>query len=209
MDADGMAVSLTATLGGAVRVRLRGARARVSPEQRDDVVRSAPGPEDLAGPRTPGAPRGGAGDPCFGTAHRGAVVGSPGGRRLISAVTIGVARLVDRAASVQEAMGGPGFHADEGPVTLDIRTPDYRRVAAGLEKRGHDVLVRQETALTGHFGRASGILRKQGSDGISLRARSGSRPCGHRSRGGAPVFRPAPHAVGGRDPWPGQLCRGN
>ncbi len=86
-----------------------------------------------------------------------AVVGSPGGRRLISAVVMGVARLVDRGATIQEAVGGPGFHADVGPLTLDERTPDCGSVARGLERRGHQVLVRRETALTGHFGRASGI----------------------------------------------------
>lgn len=86
-----------------------------------------------------------------------AVVGSPGGRRLISAVTMAVARLVDRGQAVQDAVGEAGFHADEGPLTLDERTADCEALAHGLAARGHRVLVRRETALSGQFGRASGI----------------------------------------------------
>ena len=86
-----------------------------------------------------------------------AALGAPGGRRLISAVALTLARLRDRDASMQEAAGGPGFHADTGPVFLDERTPDCAGVAAGLRRRGHEVAVRRESALTGNFGRSSGI----------------------------------------------------
>ena len=167
MDAGGMAVSLTATLGG--RFGSAFAAPGLGYPLNNGMMWFDPRPGRRISP-APGRRALHAAAPAilFRDGSPWAVLGSPGGRRLISAVAIGVARLVDRAASVQEAVGGPGFHAEEGPVTLDVRTPDYRRVAAGLEERGHEVLVRQETALTGHFGRASGILRKEGSDGISF-----------------------------------------
>ena len=167
MDADGMAVSLTATLGGrfgsafavpGLGYPLNNGMMWFDPRP-GRRISLAPGRRALhaAAPAI-----------LFRDGSPWAVVGSPGGRRLISAVAIGVARLVDRKAPIQEAVGGPGFHADDGPITLDARTPNCHGVAAGLENRGHEVLVRQETALTGHFGRASGILRNPEADGISL-----------------------------------------
>ena len=169
MDAAGMAVSLTATLGG----RFGSAFAvpglgyplnngmmwfdprpgrRISPAPRRRALHAA-APAILLRDGVPWA-----------------VVGSPGGRRLISAVTLAVARLADRGASIQDAVGSSGFHADVGPLTLDERTPDCGAVARDLEERGHQVLVRRESALTGHFGRASGIRRRAAPDGIRFEA---------------------------------------
>ncbi len=167
MDAGGMSVSLTATLGG--RFGSAFAASGLGYPLNNGMMWFDPRPGRRVSP-SPGRRALHAAAPAilFRDGSPWAVVGSPGGRRLISAVAIGIARLVDRGAPIQDAVGGPGFHADEGPITVDARTPDYRRVVTGLEKRGHEVLVRQETALTGHFGRASGILRKRETDGISL-----------------------------------------
>ena len=167
MDAGGMSVSLTATLGG--RFGSAFAAPGLGYPLNNGMMWFDPRPGRRVSP-SPGRRALHAAAPAilFRDGSPWAVVGSPGGRRLISAVAIGIARLVDRGAPIQDAVGGPGFHADEGPITVDARTPDYRRVVTGLEKRGHEVLVRQETALTGHFGRASGILRKRETDGISL-----------------------------------------
>ncbi len=156
MDADGMAVSLTGTLGG--RFGSAFAAPGLGYPLNNGMMWFDPRPGRRISP-APGRRALHAAAPAI-LLRDGvpwAVVGSPGGRRLISAVVMGVTRLVDRGASIQEAVGGPGFHADVGPLTLDVRTPDCASVARGLEERGHQVLVRRETALTGHFGRASGI----------------------------------------------------
>ena len=156
MDADGMAVALTGTLGG--RFGSAFAVPGLGYPLNNGMMWFDPRPGRRISP-APGRRALHAAAPVI-LLRDGvpwAVVGSPGGRRLISAIVMGVARLVDRGASIQEAVGGPGFHADVGPLTLDERTPDCASVARGLEGRGHQVLVRRETALTGHFGRASGI----------------------------------------------------
>ena len=165
MDADGMAVALTGTLGGRFGSAFAvpglgyplnngmmwfdprpGRRISPAPDRR---ALHAAAPAILLRDGVPWA-----------------VVGSPGGRRLISATAAGVARLVDREASIQDAVGSAGFHADVGPLTVDERTPHCGAVVRGLEARGHRVLVRRETALTGHFGRASGIRRCAAPDGV-------------------------------------------
>ena len=156
MDADGMAISLTGTLGG--RFGSAFAVPGLGYPLNNGMMWFDPRPGRRISP-APGRRALHAAAPAI-LLRDGApwaVVGSPGGRRLISAVVMGVARLVDRGASIQEAVGGPGFHADVGPLTLDERTPDCGSIAHGLAERGHRVLVRRETALTGHFGRASGV----------------------------------------------------
>ncbi len=158
MDADGMAVALTGTLGG--RFGSAFAVPGLGYPLNNGMMWFDPRPGRRISP-APGRRALHAAAPTI-LLRDGvpwAVVGSPGGRRLISAAALGVARLVDRGASMQDAVGGSGFHADVGPLTLDERTPDCGQVARGLEARGHRVLVRRETALTGHFGRASGIRR--------------------------------------------------
>ncbi len=173
MDSGGMAVSLTATLGG--RFGSAFAAPGLGYPLNNGMMWFDPRPGRLISP-APGRRALHAGAPAI--LSRGAfpwaAVGSPGGRRLISAAALGVARLVDRDVSVQDAVGGPGFHADLGPLTLDERTSDCRAIAHGLEARGHEVLVRRETALSGHFGRASGILR--GSAGEETRFEPGVDP---------------------------------
>ncbi len=156
MDAEGMAVSLTGTLGG--RFGSAFAVPGLGYPLNNGMMWFDPRPGRRISP-APGRRALHAAAPAI-LLRDGipwAVVGSPGGRRLISAVVVGVARLVDRGTSIQDAVGGPGFHADVGPLTLDERTADCASVARDLEERGHQVLVRRETALTGHFGRASGI----------------------------------------------------
>ncbi|MDE2881168.1 MAG: gamma-glutamyltransferase [Acidobacteriota bacterium] len=165
MDADGMAVGLTGTLGG--RFGSAFAVPGLGYPLNNGMMWFDPRPGRRISP-APGRRALHAAAPAI-LLRDGvpwAVVGSPGGRRLISAVAMGVARLVDRGASMQDAAGGPGFHADAGPLTLDERTPDCGSVARGLEGHGHQVLVRRETALTGHFGRASGIRISEAGGGI-------------------------------------------
>jgi len=167
MDADGMAVALTGTLGGRFGSAL--AVPGLGYPLNNGMMWFDPRPGRRISP-APGRRALHAAAPAI-LLRDGApwaVVGSPGGRRLISAVVMGVARLVDRGASIQEAVGGAGFHADVGPLTLDERTPDCASIAPGLGRRGHEVLVRRETALSGHFGRASGIRISAAGGGIRL-----------------------------------------
>lgn len=163
-DADGMAVALTGTLGG--RFGSAFAVPGLGYPLNNGMMWFDPRPGRRISP-APGRRALHAAAPAIllRDGKPWAVVGSPGGRRLISAVAMGVARLVDREASIQDAVGGAGFHADVGPLTLDERTPDCDAVARGLEDRGHQVLVRGESALTGHFGRASGIRMTSVPDG--------------------------------------------
>ena len=165
MDADGMAVALTGTLGG--RFGSAFAVRGLGYPLNNGMMWFDPRPGRRISP-APGRRALHAAAPAIllRDGEPWAAVGSPGGRRLISAVVMGVARLVDRGASIQDAVGGPGFHADLGPLTLDERTPDCGSVARGLEALGHQVLVRRETALTGHFGRASGIRISGAGGGI-------------------------------------------
>jgi gamma-glutamyltranspeptidase/glutathione hydrolase len=167
MDAGGMAVSLTATLGG--RFGSAFAVPGLGYPLNNGMMWFDPRPGRRISP-APGRRALHAAAPAIllRDGDPWAVVGSPGGRRLISAVVMGVARLVDRGADIQDAVGGAGFHADTGPLTLDERTPDCRALAEGLKARGHHVLVRRETALTGHFGRASGIRRRSAPAGVRL-----------------------------------------
>ena len=165
MDAGGMAVALTGTLGG--RFGSAFAVPGLGYPLNNGMMWFDPRPGRRISP-APGRRALHAAAPAI-LLRRGvpwAVIGSPGGRRLISAAAMGVARLVDREASIQDAVGSAGFHADVGPLTLDERTPDCGAVAGGLEDRGHQVDVRRETALTGHFGRASGIRICSSPDGI-------------------------------------------
>ncbi len=158
MDADGMAVSLTATLGA--RFGSAFSVAGLGYPLNNGMMWFDPRPGRRISPG-PGKRALHAAAPAL-VFHRGAptaVVGSPGGRRLISATVMLLARHLDRGLPVAEAAAAAGLHVDAGPVFLDERTPACREVAAALERRGHVVQVEQETALTGHFGRAGGIQR--------------------------------------------------
>ncbi len=169
MDDAGMAVALTATLGG------RFGAAFTAPGLGYPLNNGMMWFDPRPGRRISAAPgrralHAAAPVLAFEDGILRAAAGSPGGRRLISAVAMTLARLVDRGSSIAEAAGGPGFHREEGPLFLDERTPGYTAVARGLEARGHEVLVRRETALTGHFGRASGIRRAEHPAGVCFEA---------------------------------------
>ena len=178
MDRTGLSVSLTATLGGrfgsAFTVPGLGYPLNngmmwfdprpgrlISPGPGKRALHAAaptlvfagdPPPSDVRPDDSPPASPGPAAAPV-------AVLGAPGGRRLISAVALTAARHLGRGAPIREAATAPGLHADGGPVFLDERTPECDRVAAALRARGHRVVVCEETGLTGHFGRGSGITR--------------------------------------------------
>lgn len=167
VDRDGMAVSLTATLGG--RFGSAFAVPGLGYPLNNGMMWFDPRPGRRISP-APGRYALHAAAPAlvFEEGNLQVVAGSPGGRRLISAVVLLLARFLGRGRPMVRAAGGPGFHADTGPLTLDERTPEAGAVAGGLEARGHEVEVVAESALTGNFGRASGIARSLAGDFMRL-----------------------------------------
>lgn len=93
-----------------------------------------------------------------------ATIGSPGGRRVITAIYQIVANLLDFKMGIQPSIAAPRIHT-EGPAT-EISTRFPSEVISGLESMGHQVLRREDTLAATHFARPSGIV----VDGDELRA---------------------------------------
>lgn len=158
MDASGLSVSLTATLGG--RFGSAFAAPGLGYPLNNGMMWFDPRPGRRISP-SPGrlALHAAAPTLVFEEGRPVAALGAPGGRRLISAVALLAARLYDRGSAVRDAAAGPGLHVDDGPLFLDERTLEYEAVAGALRSRGHEVLRCEETALGGFFGRPSGTTR--------------------------------------------------
>ncbi len=158
VDQDGMAVALTATLGG--RFGSAWTASGLGYPLNNGMMWFDPRPGTRIS-TVPGrrALHAAAGVLAFDDAGLAGVAGAPGGRKLISAASLLLARVFEQGASMPEAAGGARMHADVGDLALDERTPDLFRIAKGLRDRGHTVRIVEETVLTGHFGRASGLLR--------------------------------------------------
>ena len=153
----------------------------LSPQQRNDVVRPAGGPQDFPGSRGRRALHAAA--PAVlhpqrqTVGHRG-IARRDGGSFRRSPMA--VARLVDREAGMQEAAGGRGFPRGRGS-----RSP-WMRGLLTVEKRGAGPRRARITGCScgGKVGAdrtlsavASGIrIRDQGPKGISFRAGGGSGP---------------------------------
>ena len=158
MDASGLSVSLTATLGG--RFGSAFAAPGLGYPLNNGMMWFDPRPGRRISP-SPGrlALHAAAPTLVFEGGRPAAALGAPGGRRLISAVALLAAGLYDRGLPVRDAAAGPGVHVEEGPLFLDERTPGFAAVADALRGRGHEVVRCEETALGGFFGRRSGITR--------------------------------------------------
>lgn len=158
MDASGLSVSLTATLGG--RFGSAFAAPGLGYPLNNGMMWFDPRPGRRISP-SPGrfALHAAAPTLAFEEGRPAAALGAPGGRRLISAVALLVARLYDRGSAVRDAAAGPGLHVEDGPLFLDERTLEYEAVAGALRSRGHEVVRCEETALGGFFGRPSGTTR--------------------------------------------------
>jgi gamma-glutamyltranspeptidase / glutathione hydrolase len=84
-----------------------------------------------------------------------AAIGSPGGRRVISAVYQILVNMIDFDKSVQEAISAPRAHSEGRRTEISTRFPS--EVIEHLERIGHDVVRREESLSTSFFARPSGI----------------------------------------------------
>ncbi len=83
-------------------------------------------------------------------------LGSPGGRRLITAVLQAVAGVANFGLGMQEAVGYPRVHCEGQATEADRRIGD--QVLERLRAMGHLLRVREEGFLASHFARPNGIL---------------------------------------------------
>jgi gamma-glutamyltranspeptidase/glutathione hydrolase len=169
-DRDGNLVSLTATLGNrfgsAVTVPSTGIVLN------DGMMWYDPEPGRLNSIR-PGKRALHAASPClvFGDDRPILALGSPGARKILSAVLQVLSQFLDHRRGIQDSIEAPRIHTEASPpLLLESRFPDA--VAEGLRRRGHEVLVKQEGLLSSWFGRPSGIH----VDSESGRFRGGMEP---------------------------------
>ena len=82
-------------------------------------------------------------------------VGAPGGRAIVSAIPQVLAGLVDGRGSLQDAVETPRLHTEGGDVLVSTRVGSA--VLAGLARRGHAVVPKDETYSTLNFARPVAI----------------------------------------------------
>ena len=154
VDGDGIAVSLTATLGQAYGsgVVPRGTGVLLADvmtwfDPRPGRANSiAPGKRILWAIAPTIAMR--SGRPWL-------VIGAPGGRRLITSVLQGVVNCVDFGLGPQAAVNGIRVHCEDQNTLLDARAAAEVRDA--LVGYGHEVRIAEENFFSTHFGRANAI----------------------------------------------------
>jgi len=82
-------------------------------------------------------------------------VGAPGGRAIVSAIPQVLANVVDGRGSLQEAVEAPRLHTEGGDVLVSTRVGEA--ALAGLAKRGHAVVPKDESYSTLNFARPIAI----------------------------------------------------
>jgi gamma-glutamyltranspeptidase/glutathione hydrolase len=82
-------------------------------------------------------------------------VGAPGGRAIVSAIPQVIANLVDGRGTLQAAVEAPRLHSEGGDVLVSTRVG--ASALAGLARRGHSVVPKEETYSTLNFARPVGI----------------------------------------------------
>ena len=89
-------------------------------------------------------------------------VGSPGGRKVLTAVQQVIHNVVDFGLGMQAAVSAPRVHCEGSPLHLDARLP--AEVVEALGSLGHQLSVREEHFLSSYFARPNAILidRKSG-----------------------------------------------
>lgn len=84
-----------------------------------------------------------------------AAVGSPGGRRVISAVYQVLLNMIDFQRGIQKAISAPRVHSEGPAVEISTRFP--AETITALEDLGHPVARREDSLSTSFFARPSGI----------------------------------------------------
>jgi gamma-glutamyltranspeptidase/glutathione hydrolase len=82
-------------------------------------------------------------------------IGAPGGRAIISAIPQAIANLVDGRGSLQDAVEAPRVHTEGGDVLVSTRVGEA--ALAGLARRGHTVVPKEETYSRLNFARPVAI----------------------------------------------------
>jgi gamma-glutamyltranspeptidase/glutathione hydrolase len=82
-------------------------------------------------------------------------VGAPGGRAIVSAIPQVIANVVDGRGSLQAAVEAPRVHSEGGDVLVSTRVGEA--ALAGLAKRGHTVVPKEESYSTLNFARPVAI----------------------------------------------------
>jgi len=104
--------------------------------------------------------------------------GAPGGRSIVSALPQVLANLVDEPkAGTQAAVDAPRLHTDGGEVWLSHRAG--AQAAAALARRGHTVVVKEETYSTLNFARPVVVQATRGGLEAGLEPFSAAWAAGH------------------------------
>ena len=90
-----------------------------------------------------------------------AVIGTPGGRRIPTAIAQVIVNLIDRGLGMQDAIAVPRLHAEGPEVLLDDRVDPP--VFEGLRALGHHVVAGEKTPCSFNFAQPNGIA--VGADG--------------------------------------------
>lgn len=85
-----------------------------------------------------------------------AAIGSPGGRRVISAIYQLIVHMVDFQRGMQGSISAPRMHSEGAAVEISTRIPEA--TLEGLRAMGHQLTPREETLSTSFFARPSGIM---------------------------------------------------
>jgi gamma-glutamyltranspeptidase/glutathione hydrolase len=82
-------------------------------------------------------------------------LGAPGGRGIVSAIPQVIANMADGRATPQAAIEAPRLHTEGGDVLVSTRVRD--KALAGLARRGHRVVPKEESYSTLNFARPVAI----------------------------------------------------
>ena len=82
-------------------------------------------------------------------------LGAPGGRGIVSAIPQVISNMVDGKAAPQAAIEAPRLHTEGGEVLVSTRVGD--KALAGLARRGHKVVPKEESYSTLNFARPVAI----------------------------------------------------
>jgi gamma-glutamyltranspeptidase/glutathione hydrolase len=82
-------------------------------------------------------------------------LGAPGGRGIVSAIPQVISNMVDLGAGPQAAIEAPRVHTEGGEVLVSTRVGD--KSLAGLARRGHEVVPKEESYSTLNFSRPVAI----------------------------------------------------